>query len=195
MDIERSFQNFILLDWPGIMSIFSFTYQAHITVGIFFLAYMYTFVPVPIYTRIRRSIATNNWLAFVIFSTWRCMPPRFFDGYKDVLHAGHQSVWAENKYRLTIAAMPSLHFGTSAFISWALWKHSPHQILRTIAVFYPALMLSTIIATANHWILDAVAGILVVIVGYYLQWVWLYLISIENAVFKLLGVEKPKEYA
>jgi hypothetical protein len=138
----------------------------------------------------------DNLLAFLILTTWRCMPPRLLPdeyGYIDVLHKVPQSVWANNKWQLTIAALPSLHFGTSVFIGCGLWSFAPrsHVILRYIALVYPFAMLATILATANHFFLDAVVGVLVPILGWRVQDMFLVLLPLEEKMFHLLRVEKP----
>lgn len=193
LDIERSFQQYILQHLPGLVPIFSSIYHAHICVGIGFIVYMYTYVSASSFQRVRRTIAMDNALAFLILSLWRCMPPRFIEGYDDVLHRRPQSIWANNKYRLTLAAMPSLHFGTSSFLAWCIWNFSPrsHRLLRLLGLLYPISMLVTILATANHWVLDAVIGVLVPLVGWKIQWILLYLLPLENAFFRILRIDKP----
>jgi hypothetical protein len=65
------------------------------------------------------------------------------------------------------AALPSLHVG------WALWcalqvrANTSSRVLRRWAWTYPALIALVVMATANHYLLDAVAGAAVVWVGHY----------------------------
>jgi hypothetical protein len=101
--------------------------------------------------------------------------------------AGESSVWTQNKFCNQYAAMPSLHFGYSLLIGLTIAtiplppKHrrartltyrvpagrttfklrlpSPRRLLCLALGFaYPAIILVAIIATANHFVLDAVAG-------------------------------------
>ena len=191
IDVERRFQQYILNSQSWSMVIFEKIYYAHIVVGVVFIAYMYTFVPASTFQRIRRTIAMDNAIAFVIFTVWRCMPPRFMDGYEDVLHHRTHSAWARNRFQLTIAAMPSLHFGTSAFLSWCIWRFAQHRSLRLIAPFYPVAMFATILATANHWVLDAIVGVMVPVLGWNIQWLLLHLIPVEDLIFRAIHIEKP----
>ena len=124
------------------------------------------------------------------------MPSSF--GFVDVLHprpgtGDMPSDWANNRFQLTLAAMPSLHFGTSLLIglSTAVWGlQTP---LRAISVLYPMVMLLTVIATANHWVLDCFAGVMVVLLGLCSNWLLLGLRPIEEWTFWVLRTEKPLE--
>lgn len=188
IDIEHSFQHYILEDQPWLMPILARVYYSHITVGVAFLVYTYTFVPAHTYQRIRRTIAMDNAFAFVIVTLYRCMPPRLLPeeyGFVDVLHskAGGGNVWTHNKFQLTIAAMPSLHFGTSLFLAACIVQFSPHRILRTLAPLWPISMLITIVATANHFLLDAAVGAVIPFLGWRYNHVLLKLLPLHNAVF------------
>ncbi|MFF7590441.1 phosphatase PAP2 family protein [Kitasatospora purpeofusca] len=63
------------------------------------------------------------------------------------------------------AAMPSLH------IAWALWcalavvTATRNRWVRAAALSYPSMTLLVVLGTANHWVLDAVAGTLLVVLG------------------------------
>lgn len=118
----------------------------------------------------------ENVLAFIIVTTWRCSPPRLLPpsyGFVDVLHGkhpqlggGHDTPWTNNRFQLTIAAMPSLHFGTALFFAVCLWRFAPHRVVRWAAVVWPVAMLVTNVATANHFLMDALVGALVPALGW-----------------------------
>ncbi|KAL1641481.1 hypothetical protein SLS58_005986 [Diplodia intermedia] len=118
--IELPLQQHILNHLPWLMPILAKIYYSHITVGVVFLVYTYTYLPPRTYRTIRRTLATNNALAFLILTAHRVTPPRLLPpsyGYVDVLHAaGAGSAWSRNRFQLTIAALPSLHFGTALFL-------------------------------------------------------------------------------
>jgi len=199
LDFEADFQKAILTHVPWLMGIFRFVYYAHITVGVSFIVYSYTYFSDSIFQRVRRTIAMDNILAFMILTTWRCMPPRLLPdeyGYIDILHSGFQTAWSQNRFQLTIAAMPSLHFGTAAFLAHCTWIFAPksnvyHRTLRYVAAVYPLAMFATILATANHFLFDAVVGSLVPIVGWRLQDMFLMLYPVEEKGFQLLSLERP----
>lgn len=60
------------------------------------------------------------------------------------------------------AAMPSLHFGWALWCGWVFWRYSSHRVTRSLAVLYPALTLFAIVVTANHYVLDAAGGAVVI---------------------------------
>jgi hypothetical protein len=124
------------------------------------------------YQKVRRTIAIDNFLAFAVLTAYRCTPPRLMPesyGFVDVLHPldeGGPNFWASNPFQLTLAAMPSLHFGTSLLIGLSLVFCGKHLLVRIIAPLYPVAMFFAVLGTANHWILDCVVGVLVVGVGW-----------------------------
>ena len=90
-------------------------------------------------------------------------------GFVDTLRDG-KGVWSfdsqgmdniSNQY----AAMPSLHIGWSLWCMLVLWRFSRRLISRLLALAYPVVTLIAIVATANHFIIDAAGGIAIVIVG------------------------------
>ncbi|KAF5238919.1 hypothetical protein FAUST_5255 [Fusarium austroamericanum] len=188
LDIERNFQTYIMSEQPWLMSILAKIYYSHISVGILFLIYIYTYLPPSTFQRIRRTIAVDNAIAFVIVTLWRCSPPRLLPpeyGFVDVLHskASNVNVWNNNSFQLTIAAMPSLHFGTSLFFAVCLCRFSPHRFMRIVAPLWPAAMIVTIVATANHFLTDALIGALVPLLGWRINQAVLVLKPIQDFVF------------
>ena len=61
-----------------------------------------------------------------------------------------------------IAAMPSLHFGWAMIEAMAVVSVLSSR-WRWLIVIHPALMTLSIIATANHWWIDAAAAALIVL--------------------------------
>jgi hypothetical protein len=97
-----------------------------------------------------------------------------------------------------IAAMPSLHFGYSFVIgttiaTMPLSGNSLRRriLLATIGMLYPLIILVAIVATANHYILDAVAGLFVAVAGWHANRVLYNLLVLEDWFCYLLRVHKP----
>jgi hypothetical protein len=188
LDIEQRFQSYMMHQQPWLMPTLAKVYYSHISVGILFLIYIYTYLPPSTFQRIRRTIAVDNAIAFVIVTLWRCSPPRLLPpeyGFVDVLHskAGGSNVWNNNRFQLTIAAMPSLHFGTSLFFAVCMCRFSPHRFMRVLAPLWPTVMLITIVATANHFLTDAFVGALVPLIGWRINNVILVLKPIQDFMF------------
>lgn len=160
-------------------------------------------------------MALGNFVAFFVFAIWPCMPPRLLPerfGFEDTVRQAHaESVWVgengESGNFNQLAAMPSLHFTYALIIGSTLFWHSGFlQSLRgkpregsflgmiglMLAGFlYPALVLLVIVATANHYFLDAVAAILSVLFCFTCNKVWLLLLPAERVLARVLQVEKP----
>ena len=188
VDVELSVQRFVLSRTPWLMGILARVYYSHIIVGVIFYVYCYSCFPSNRCKIIRRTLALENIIAFIVLSLWRCEPPRLLPeeyGFIDVLHQDHSSSsWNHNKYQLTIAAMPSLHFGNTILIAFCLVKYSPHWFFRVVAPLWPMLMGLTIVATANHFLLDAVAGVAVIVTAYRANRTMLVLLPLKMALFQ-----------
>ncbi|KAE8443153.1 hypothetical protein EG329_002322 [Mollisiaceae sp. DMI_Dod_QoI] len=205
IDLEHWSQHFVLTRCKSwVMTLLCDVYVSHVAIEIAFLGYAYTYFPREKYQRIRRTIFINNVLAFLVLSIYRCTPPRLMPSsydFVDVLHPSFKqpgvsppSDWANNRFQLTIAAMPSLHFGTALLIgcSVAIWGR--YVWLKALGLLYPPLMAVVVITTANHWVLDCVAGAGVVALGWwFLNWAVLVFTPLEEWVFWIVRTEKPSE--
>ena len=180
------------------MSIFAKIYYSHIIVTVAFYVYAYTYFKRESFQRIRRSLAACNLIAFVILSVYRVMPPRLLPdryGFVDVLHpsdGSSGSAWTHNRFQLTIAAMPSLHFGMAGFVAYCLMRFSPHRYLQAFAILWPLAMMLTILATANHFLLDAFVGALIPVLAWRINAIFLVLRPFEEWLFWLARTMKPR---
>lgn len=121
----------------------------------------------------RNTLAIATALALVGFAFFPMLPPRLLPasyGFVDTLRTVG-GLWSFNSGPIAdlsnqYAAMPSLH------LEWSLWcALAGAAILRRrwarVAVFaYPLVMLVCVIATANHFFADCVAGVAVDGVAY-----------------------------
>jgi hypothetical protein len=122
-----------------------------------------------VYLLTRNTFLISGAIGLVIYFAYPVAPPRLApdaDFVDTVLREYHvrrvlMPGFLTNEY----AAVPSLHFGWNLAIGVALWVAFPNPIARTFAVLMPALMLIAIVVTANHFILDAFAGMVVTTVG------------------------------
>jgi hypothetical protein len=156
----------------------------------------------------------TNFLAFLTFIFYPCMPPRLLPaeyGFLDsVRHDDAQSVWQSGKYVNTLAAMPSMHFGYSFCIGCTLMWHS--TIFRSgpllernerrknkwwklffvvVGIGYPALILTTIVATANHYFMDAGVATCFVILSFLCNKIFYVFIPLEDWFLWLIRAERP----
>jgi PAP2 superfamily len=63
------------------------------------------------------------------------------------------------------AAMPSMHAGYALVVGATLLRHGRHLLTRLVGLAYPGFIVFVIVATGNHFLLDAAAGALVVVVA------------------------------
>lgn len=97
----------------------------------------------------------------------RLMPKGEF-GYVDTLTERHEINYELGGFKLFMneyAAFPSLHYGWSLLISMGLWGALRSPWARLAAFLWPWASLWSIVATANHYILDGVAGLLDMVVA------------------------------
>ncbi|KAI0049880.1 hypothetical protein FA95DRAFT_778687 [Auriscalpium vulgare] len=196
---ETKIQAFVMSHTWAITSLNRIYSFIHIPATIAFLGYFYYSQRFSVYAPVRRTMALANLLAFVVFTLWPCMPPRLLPpsyGFIDTVHAGGMgSVWTTNKFCNQFAAMPSLHFGYSLIVGVSLFWYAPkaqrRMGLHALFLLYPATILTAIIATANHYILDAVAGFFVAAFAMYANEVLLTCLMLENIVFNVLHIHKP----
>jgi membrane-associated phospholipid phosphatase len=64
------------------------------------------------------------------------------------------------------AAMPSLHAGWDLLVGMAIFSAATSVVLKAVGVAMPILMMTAVVATANHYILDVVAGVVLVLLGH-----------------------------
>ncbi len=113
------------------------------------------------------------WITHVVavlgYWAYPLAPPRLTDlGLADPtaesLELGGALTWFQ-PFRNEFAAMPSMHVGyTLIFALTLIWLLRPSR-WRWLALLWPAGMLFVVMATANHWWLDAVGGAVAVGLG------------------------------
>ncbi len=64
------------------------------------------------------------------------------------------------------AAMPSLHVGWAVWCGIVVAGNTRRTWVRVLAVAYPVLIVFVVLSTANHYLLDAACGLLVLAAGY-----------------------------
>ncbi|KAI5776501.1 PAP2 superfamily-domain-containing protein [Geopyxis carbonaria] len=196
--LEPAIQSWFL-QHPTLLAVINCVYSfIHIPGTIAFLGLLFAAAPPALFAARRRTLALCNLMAFVVFTTWPCMPPRLLPesdgfGFVDTVHAGRvASVWTTNRFCNQLAAMPSLHFGYAFVIGATLVTLPGARLpLRVLGACYPALILVAIVATANHYILDAVAGLAVALLGWNANAVLLNLLWLEDWFFWVVRIHKP----
>ncbi|WP_335932100.1 bifunctional glycosyltransferase 87/phosphatase PAP2 family protein [Streptomyces sp. PTD5-9] len=143
----------------------------HFIVPLAILGVLYARRPAD-YRWVRSSIGFTTILALVGFWLYPLAPPRLMPGlgFIDTVH-GVQDFAKPDYGTLTsvtnqYAAMPSLHFGWSLWCGVVVVMLAPKTWMKALGLLHPLFTVSAIIATANHWVLDAVGGATVVALGF-----------------------------
>jgi hypothetical protein len=119
---------------------------------------------------IRTTIVIATAISLVVYVVFPAAPPRlsglgFADTVTDSAGINLSSESLGSLYN-PFAAVPSLHFGYALIVGAAVYALASRRWLRLLGLAYPPFMLFTIVATGNHFILDAVAGGIVVIAAF-----------------------------
>jgi hypothetical protein len=108
----------------------------------------------------RNALFLSGAVGLVVFATFPVAPPRMLDGFVDTVHQ-YSSVGGiahPGNFTNEYAAMPSFHVGWLVLAGAAIAPLTSRWYWRVL-LFVPAtLMTITVVVTANHYLLDAVAG-------------------------------------
>ena len=121
-----------------------------------------------VYARTRDAMLLSGAVGMVIFALWPVAPPRLADlGLVDTVTEYSRSyrVLQPPAFTNQYAAMPSLHVGWDLLIGLAIVVAASRLWVRVIGGLLPMLMGWAVVATANHFVLDAAVGVLLVLVS------------------------------
>jgi membrane-associated phospholipid phosphatase len=152
----------LFMDW--------FYANVHLPATILILVWIYLYRH-ETFAFFRNVFLTMNVLAMTIFAVFPVAPPRLVptSGVVDTLY-----LYSTTNYRSGImsfvtdqyAAFPSLHIGYALFLSLAIFLLTRNRLARVLAAVYPVVLCAAIIITGNHYVLDVVAGVLVLGVAF-----------------------------
>jgi hypothetical protein len=120
------------------------------------------------YYRLRNACLLSGLIGLGIFALFPVAPPRLTDlplvdtvtqhadGYRQIVPPS-----LVNEY----AAMPSFHAGWNVLLGIVVFRATHNRLLRFLAVVGPAAMVVAVVATANHFVIDVVAGVSIVLAG------------------------------
>lgn len=109
-------------------------------------------------------------IALVVHWRFPTAPPRLAGvGLEDTLERlSHVDIGSPAHVALTdpVAAVPSLHAGWALGVGAGLVLYARPVACRVAGALYPALVVLTIVVTGNHFVVDAIAGLAVMAVGF-----------------------------
>jgi hypothetical protein len=116
---------------------------------------------------VRNMFAIAMLVALIGYAVFPTAPPRFLpewgfiDSVSDLtgMHVNHASASMTALFN-PYAAVPSMHVAFALMIGWPLASLSRTRLASVLWRLYPLLIAFVIVATANHFILDALLGAL-----------------------------------
>jgi len=176
--VETSIQGWVLNHIQLTEALNYFYMYAHWTITPLFFIWLYK-RRARVYPYVRNAFLAANGIALIVFMLFPVAPPRLAgvsDGFVDTLHSvsdidlhgGVFSGWFNPH-----AAVPSMHFGYALMIGLVGMVLLRAWPLRLVALAYPVLVFLTITGTANHYVLDSVAGGVVVVLGFASVSLWM----------------------
>jgi hypothetical protein len=127
------------------------------------------------YYTLRNACLATGLLGLLVFALFPVAPPRLTElplmdtvtrgtpAYRQLLPPG-----LVNEY----AAMPSFHAGWNLAVGIVVFRAARHWALRAFAVAMPAAMAFAVIATANHFVIDVIVGVALVLAALALERLW-----------------------
>ncbi|MFJ3584092.1 phosphatase PAP2 family protein [Streptomyces sp. NPDC090127] len=149
----------------------------HFVVTIGVLVWLYRWQPGR-YAASRTILFATTGVALVGYYLYPLAPPRLMNGQSFVdtvlVHHTWGSMASGNLKHMSnqYAAMPSMHIGWSLWCGLTIFALASAPWARILGLLYPAATLVVIVATANHFWLDAVGGMICLAFGFAVSWFW-----------------------
>jgi hypothetical protein len=125
------------------------------------------------YSVFRNAFLISGAIGLAVFTIFPLAPPRLTPGYgfidtANAYHLGPSTSMLVNEY----AAMPSLHFGWNLLVGVAILQYAQSLPGKALGIVMPGAMFFAVVATGNHFVLDAVMGAFVALIGLFFAHVW-----------------------
>jgi membrane-associated phospholipid phosphatase len=117
----------------------------------------------------RNAMLISGAAGLFVFALYPVAPPRLAHlGLVDTVttYSSAYRVLQPQAFVNQYAAMPSLHSGWDLLVGMAIITAASSLALRLVGFAMPVLMAFAVVATANHYVVDVVAGIALVLVGH-----------------------------
>lgn len=120
------------------------------------------------YRLLRNAMFASGSIGFLLFALFPVAPPRLLDlGFVDTVTERSDAYRALQPPGLTnqYAAFPSLHAGWNLLVAIVVVMAVTSILVRAVAIALPIGMALAVVVTANHFVIDVAAGVVVVLVG------------------------------
>ena len=119
----------------------------------------------------RNIFLVSTVIGLICFALFPVAPPRLLPGlgfsdtltkFEELNYSSSTPLVFVNQY----AAMPSFHFGWTLLVGMSTFFMVRVTWLKVLGIALPVMMFISIIATGNHFVLDAVGGGIVILLSY-----------------------------
>ncbi|MBI4282071.1 MAG: phosphatase PAP2 family protein [Chloroflexi bacterium] len=168
---ESSLQGWLLEDARGVVYFFNWVYTLGFWPLIGATGILLFITAHDAYYKYRTVLLVSLGIAVVVFALYPLAPPRFMGvfGFVDTLrilgptqHITRSEILSYNMY----AAMPSMHFAWALLVSMA-WASTPYLWAKIAAIVYQTLMAAAVVVTGNHYFVDVIVSLPVVMASFY----------------------------
>ena len=112
------------------------------------------------YAGVRTTIALAT-LGCLLIQLIPVAPPRLLGGFVDTAQTYGQSVYGGN-FADELSAMPSVHVMWAVAVGWYAWRIGRGR-WRWLGPLHAVLTIWVVVATGNHWWLDGIVGVAVLV--------------------------------
>jgi hypothetical protein len=128
------------------------------------------------FARLRNVMLLTTVLALVGYEIFPTAPPRLttgllFDGHLFHFRDTMQHIIGDGRLNgvpiayNAFSAMPSLHVAWALISAGTLVLLARSRLLKVVAAIYPAVMVFTVVVTANHYLMDAIGASIAVVLS------------------------------
>jgi hypothetical protein len=174
IDIELSLNRAVVRhEWLAVISNYWYA-TAHFIVTIGTMVWLYRKHPLQ-YRALRTALYAATVIALVGYWLFALAPPRLMTNTVFIDTLKHFGTWGSyesggagelsNQY----AAMPSMHIGWAVWCGLSIVMCARRRWVRWLGAAYPIITTYVIMATGNHFVLDAAGGVVTLMAGFGVQ--------------------------
>jgi membrane-associated phospholipid phosphatase len=122
-----------------------------------------------LFLRMRNAMVASGAMGLCVYTTYPVAPPRLLDArYVDTITEQSRSyrVLQPPAFVNQYAAMPSLHVGWDLVLGMSVVAAGGTVLVRTLGRLMPVVMAAATVLTANHYVLDVLAGAALGVAGW-----------------------------
>jgi len=168
---EHTVQRLFLRAPELVRELASFWAVAHFVVAAAVVVWLIRWQPER-FRALRTALALMTAVGLLCFALYPTLPPRlmpasfgFIDTWARVGGIGAHHPPSIERISDPFAAMPSLHLAWAVWCAAAVAPAMKRGWTKALAVAYPVVTLIAVVATGNHFLLDALAGVLLAVMS------------------------------